>query len=67
MRNLHRLSRRLASLHPDLMAREGTADDWMQPLLGEALAGGFRLPDVEVAQVAVWQHLGDVEDETFGR
>jgi AcrR family transcriptional regulator len=67
MCNLHRVSGWLATLEPDLMASERTADDWMEPLLGEALAGGFGLPDVEVAQMAIVQHLGDVEDEAVGR
>jgi hypothetical protein len=39
----------------------------VQPLFGETLAGGFGRPDVEVAQMDTVQHLGDADNQAFGR
>ena len=53
MRDLHGLSGWLAAFQLDLVAGQCAPDDRMQPRLGEALAVGLGLPDVEVAQAAV--------------
>ena len=48
------------------MLCEDRADNRMQARLGEPVAGGFRLPDVEVAQMAILHHLGDMDDQPSG-
>src|ERR1700694_5952278 len=63
--DLYRLRGRLA-VRPDLVTGGGRADNRVQPLLNESLAGGFRLPHVQVAQVPIVHDLRDMHDEALG-